>query len=293
MTLYVNGKQAVSSKLASGDDASHIVRLGYTATDFMPPFKGEIDEVQLFKRVLSVKDLTDLAEGNGPEDAVASWSFDGVKGAKIRNTKGSSYEGTNQGAKLVEGRSGQALQFSGNAQVLIAGKAKGAKRSAAISPNANEPVIAAAVLGDTGLWNLKDEENLRLRIPASTKAQKLRVLIWSGKRGEVADFSKAVAVVQAEDEAPNLMKLTEGGKAKWTETALEKSAASPRLPLQMRTRNFWALVDAGIRRRRFSSSFRFHKPVSPNTAAAITGSFALGFIAADLFAPFALPAIST
>ncbi|MDC0219476.1 LamG domain-containing protein [Verrucomicrobia bacterium] len=218
MTLYVDGKQAVSSTLASGDDASHIVRLGYTATDFMPAFKGEMDEMQIFKRVLSGKELTALAEGKGPDDAAVSWNFDGVKGGKIRNTKGSSYEGTNQGAKLVEGKNGKALQFSGNAQVLIAGKAKGAKRSAVINPNANEPVIAAAVLGDTGLWNLKNEENLRLRIPASTKAQKLRVLIWSGKRGEVADFSKAVAAVKVENEAPNLMKLTEGGKAKWTET---------------------------------------------------------------------------
>ena len=82
--------------------------------------------------------------------------------------------------------------------------------------------LCPAVLGDTGLWNLKDEENLRLRIPASTKAQQLRVLIWSGKRGEVVDFSKAVTVVQAEGEAPNLMKLTEGGKAKWTETVETK-----------------------------------------------------------------------
>ena len=81
MTLYVDGIQAVSSTLASGDDASHIVRLGYTSTNFMPPFKGEIDEVQVFKRVLSAKDLGALAEGKGPDDAAACWSFDGVKGA--------------------------------------------------------------------------------------------------------------------------------------------------------------------------------------------------------------------
>jgi len=218
VTLYVNGKKTASKALPSTDDASHIVRLGYTATDFMPPFKGEIDEVQIFKRVLSVKELTALAEGKGSDDAVAHWSFDETKGTQIANTKGDNYTGTNHGARTVKGKTGEALLFSGNAQVLIAGKAKGAKRSATINPNANEPVIAAAVLGDTGLWDLEDEENLRLRIPASTKAQKLRVLIWSGKRGEVADFSKAIAAVKAENEAPNLMKLTEGGKAKWTET---------------------------------------------------------------------------
>ena len=116
-------------------------------------------------------------------------------------------------------RGAGAQHLDGSSHIVLV---KSAGSVTAINPNANEPVIAAAVLGDTGLWNLKDEENLRLRIPASTKAQKLRVLIWSGKRGEVADFSKAVAAVKAENEAPNLMKLTEGGKAKWTKTVETK-----------------------------------------------------------------------
>ena len=82
----------------------------------------------------------------------------------------------------------------------------------------DQPVIAAAVLGETGLWDLEDGKNLRLRIPAATKAHRLRVLIWSGPAADVKGFAKAVATVQSEDEAPNLLKLTQGGKAQWTET---------------------------------------------------------------------------
>ena len=173
VTLYVDGKKAASKTLPSTDEASHIVRLGYTATDFMPPFNGEMDEVRIFKRVLSERELTALAGGKGPDDAVAHWSFDETKGVEIANTIGSNYAGTNRGARGVRGKMGQALQFSGNAQVLIAGKAKKKVAAVVVNPNANEPVIAAALLGDTGLWDLEDEENLRLRISAATKAGKL------------------------------------------------------------------------------------------------------------------------
>ena len=218
VTLFIDGKQAARSTLASQDDTGHIVRLGYTATDFMPAFKGEMDEVRVFQRVLTANELAALAAGKGPRDASAYWSFDGVKGAAIANAKGASYTGTNRGAKLVKGRSGQALQFNGSAQVVIAGKAKRKKAPVVKDPNANEPVIAAAVLGDTGLWDLEDGENLRLRIPAATKAHKLRVLIWAGKLGDVAELTKAAATVRAEDDAPNLLSMTGGGPAKWKET---------------------------------------------------------------------------
>jgi len=79
-------------------------------------------------------------------------------------------------------------------------------------------VTAAAVLGDTGLWDLSDGKNLRLRIPAATKAHRLRVILWSGPAEGLKGFTDAVATVQAEDDAPNLLALTGGGKAKWQQT---------------------------------------------------------------------------
>ena len=49
------------------------------------------------------------------------------------------------------------------------------------------------------------------------QAHRLRVLIWSGPAADKG-FAKVVATVQSKDEAPNLLKLTQGGKAQWTET---------------------------------------------------------------------------
>ena len=217
VTLYIDGKQAASATLASRDEAGHIVRLGYTATDFMPAFKGEMDEVRIFKRVLSAKELAALAGGKGPDDAAAHWSVDEVKGTQIANAKGGNYTGTNRGAKIVKGKTGQALQFSGRAQVMIGGKAR-EKVAAPKDPAANEPVLAAAVLGGSGLWDLEDGANLRLRIPAAKQALKLQVLIWRGKRGDVGDFEKAVAAVKKAGDPPNLQALTNGGPKKWKET---------------------------------------------------------------------------
>jgi len=217
VTLYVDGKSVGGGSLASLDDAGHIVRLGYTATDFMPAFNGEMDEVRVFKRVLSAKEIAGLAAGKGPEDSAAHWSFDAVKGTAVTNLKGGGYDGTNLGAKPVTGKRGQALQFNGKAQVMIAGKGK-VKVAAPKDPLANEPVVAAAVLGDSGLWDLDDGANLRLRIPAANKALKLQVLIWKGKRGEIGEFEKAVVAVKDAGDPPNLLALTTGGPAKWEVT---------------------------------------------------------------------------
>ena len=87
-----------------------------------------------------------------------------------------------------------------------------------VDPKHKESVIAVALLGNTGLWDLSSDQHVRLRIPAATKAQRLRVLIWNGPAGEIKNFTKAVATVQSEGEAPDLLKLTQGGKAKWKET---------------------------------------------------------------------------
>ncbi len=105
---------------------------------------------------------------------------------------------------------------------VVLGKGKplnGSRKIVQVSdPKHKESVIAIALLGDTGLWDLSSDQHVRLRIPAATKAQRLRVLIWNGPAGEINNFTKAVATVQAEGEAPDLLKLTQGGKAKWKET---------------------------------------------------------------------------
>ncbi len=81
-----------------------------------------------------------------------------------------------------------------------------------------DDVICAAVLGGSGLWDLADGANLRLRIPAANKSFKLQVLIWRGKRGEMDAFEKAVAAVKKAGNPLNLLAMTKGGKAKWNQT---------------------------------------------------------------------------
>jgi len=105
---------------------------------------------------------------------------------------------------------------------VVLGKGKplnGSRKIVQVSdPKHKESVITVALLGDTGLWDLSSDQHVRLRIPAATKAQKLRVLIWNGPAGEIDNFTKTVATLQSEGEAPDLLKLTQGGKAKWKET---------------------------------------------------------------------------
>jgi len=217
VALFIDGKPAGGKILASRDEASHIVRLGYTATDFMPPFNGSMDEVSIFQRVLSAKEIAALAVGEGPADAKAHWSFDKLKGAQIVNAKGSSFTGTNRGAKSVKGKSGEALQFNGKASVLISGEAK--EKSSELKPiAAHETVIAVALLGDTGVSIADGDSDLRLKFPASKEALKLQVLLWRGKQGELVKFEKAINEVKQKGLPPNLLAITSGGPAKWRQT---------------------------------------------------------------------------
>ena len=81
-----------------------------------------------------------------------------------------------------------------------------------------DDVICAAVLGGSGLWDLADGVNLRLRIPAANKSLKLQVLLWRGPHGELDMFKKAVAAVKKAGNPLNLLAMTKGGKAKWKHT---------------------------------------------------------------------------
>ncbi len=78
-------------------------------------------------------------------------------------------------------------------------------------------VIHAAVLGSSGLWNLDDAANLRLRVPAANKGLRLQVVLWSGARDGTDEFKKSVAAVKKAGPPPSLFALTTGGKTQWKE----------------------------------------------------------------------------
>ena len=60
-TLFVDGAAAGQKELASEDDPEHVVRIGYTATDFVPEFQGSMDDVRIYSRAVSADELRQLA----------------------------------------------------------------------------------------------------------------------------------------------------------------------------------------------------------------------------------------
>ena len=59
--LYVDGLADNVRRLRSADNAGHVVRLGYTGTDFMPPFRGKLDDFRIYKRALAHLEVAQLA----------------------------------------------------------------------------------------------------------------------------------------------------------------------------------------------------------------------------------------
>ena len=58
--LYIDGQADSRGKLKSVDDSEHVLRIGYTATDFMPPLQGSLDDVRIYNRVLEAKEVAAL-----------------------------------------------------------------------------------------------------------------------------------------------------------------------------------------------------------------------------------------
>ena len=58
--LFVDGTQDEQGTLESEDDESHLFRLGYTATNFMPAFNGGLDDVRFYDRALSPREIGSL-----------------------------------------------------------------------------------------------------------------------------------------------------------------------------------------------------------------------------------------
>ncbi len=215
--LYVDGKRDGSGRLTSRDEPGHVVRLGYCATDFCPPFQGDLDETQVYSRVLSDKEIAVLASGKEVKGATARWSLDKPKEGAVPNLVGPNYAGTVVGKPTtIEGKFGQALRFNGSSRVEIGGKAKEetTKKNPPEKPQKQPegPVLAATALGDAeGLSWETSNGHLRLRIPPSEKPRNLKVLLWRGDASEVAALGKAADSAEVED----LLSMTKGSAARW------------------------------------------------------------------------------
>ena len=191
--LWVDGKPDGDGELPSPDGDGHIVRLGYTATSFMPAFNGTLDEVRVYRRMLKRKALGALAANRSiqakPE---ASWEFNEGKGKTAANAAGADYPANLRGARWGEGRRGRGLVFDGKSQVRIGDRARA--RAVRRDPVLDQDVVAAMVVGGgPGVRWVVDDGNLRLRFPSSATPRRARILHWRGPRRDVKRLVDAAA----------------------------------------------------------------------------------------------------
>jgi len=72
--LFIDGEAAGQKKLASEDDPDHVVRIGYTATNFVPPFRGQIDDARVYSRALGAEEIRKLAGGAAAAPSLAAFA---------------------------------------------------------------------------------------------------------------------------------------------------------------------------------------------------------------------------
>ena len=222
--LYLDGKPDGAKPLKSPDDTNHIIRLGYTATNFMTPLKGALDEVQFFQRTLSDAEILRLSRDEEiPASRVARWSFD-EKGSKsgqvpgaVGNVIGGGYAGSNQGGRLVTGHKGLALEFNGKAQVRIGPRR--ATRPQTTVDWQSQAVVAAIVLGPGNSRWLNSGKALRLKIPSSRAPQRISVLAWRSP----GKTTLATAVTLRQTPPRRAWDdLADGGPTQWKQTVTTK-----------------------------------------------------------------------
>ncbi len=222
--LFLDGRPDGAKGLKSADGRDHIVRLGYTASNFMPPLNGALDDVQFFRRTLTVGDIARLAKDQDiAEGRAARWTFDSDKPTKgqvpsrITNLDGGGYLGANHGGRLVPGHRGLALSFNGKAQVRIGprGRAKPAKINwleqtvvATVVRGAATPGVAGARWDTTGAA-------LRLVLPPAKTTRRLSILTWQGPGPTVAATARQLRKTPASGFWGDLVR---GATTQWKET---------------------------------------------------------------------------
>ena len=215
--LYLDGKPDGAKPLKSPDNRNHIVRLGYTATNFMTPLKGDLDEIQFFHRTLPDAEILKLSRDEEVQAGrVARWSFDekdsksGQVPGPVGNVIGGGYAGTNRGGRLVAGHKGLALQFNGKTQVRIG--SRGETKPPTTIDWKSHAVVAAIVNGPGNTSWLPSGKALRLQIAASSTPQLISVLAWRSPGQHVLATG---ATLRNTPPTPGWGDLGAGGTTQW------------------------------------------------------------------------------
>ena len=122
LTFYVDGKPDGGGQVAAEPDVSgHIVRVGLAARNFWAPngFKGDIDDVRIYDKVLSPPEIKARYETPPPSSdaaCVAHWRLD----RNATDASGNGHHGTFHGAAIADGKIGKAFRFNGQSSVEVA-----------------------------------------------------------------------------------------------------------------------------------------------------------------------------
>ena len=121
--IFIDGKPKGEGDLNTnvGDPKGSVGKIGFTATDFpkTSSYKGLLDEVCVYNRALSPKDLTATATARKPRDGlVGYWKFE--SGGRDDSGKGNHAKGTGVDYHLA-GRFGKALKLLGRGAMLLSG----------------------------------------------------------------------------------------------------------------------------------------------------------------------------
>ena len=121
--IYVDGVLDAKGSLARKSDVrDSVLKLGHTSDNFPSSrcgFRGELDDVRLYARILSEKEIRSLFDGAGhavAQGLVGHWPLDG----DARDTTGGSNHGIVVGETAsAAGRVGRALRLDGAGHIVI------------------------------------------------------------------------------------------------------------------------------------------------------------------------------
>ena len=118
--IYIDGKPDAAGGLVGkgGDPKGSAVMIGYTSTNFPGPsyLTGDLDEVCVYDRALSAREIEASLAKPPAGGLVAHWAFEGG-GGDDSSCGNDAVEVT--GAKYVEGKVGKALRLSGRGRMVV------------------------------------------------------------------------------------------------------------------------------------------------------------------------------
>ncbi len=192
--FFVDGEPDRTGQLKpKADVPNHVVRIGYTASEFPRPktfFNGEISDVRFFQRALSEDEIGSLSAKEGTTNGlVAHWQTAKATDGTLADATGHEHDG-----KIVRGTPQETTaELEGG--VILAG-------------------ISQEIPG--ARWLATSDGSLRLKIPAGKTP--LRFTLSVARAQTVDQVAPLVERLASDESATELKAFTKGGPARWPGT---------------------------------------------------------------------------